>query len=122
MTPPRLPARLLARVLPSHLVDAVLGDLDELFAIEATAGRRRAAFAYWRRAAEAVWHLGARRPRPAHHVPRGDSPMSTAWRDFRQGLRLFVTQPTYTWAAVVTLALAIGANTLIFSMANVLVL
>lgn len=48
--------------------------------------------------------------------------MSVALRDFRQGLRLFITQPTYTWAAVVTLALAIGANTLIFTMANVLVL
>ena len=43
-------------------------------------------------------------------------------RDLRHGLRLFIKQPGYALAAVVTLALAIGANTLIFTMANVLVL
>lgn len=120
--PPRLPARLLARLLPPHLADAVLGDLAELFAREAGAGRRRAAVAYWRRAIDALWRLGGRRPRPVAGAPEGDPPMSVAFRDFRQGLRLFLTQPTYTWAAVVTLALAIGANTLIFSMVSVLVL
>lgn len=120
--PPRLPARLLARLLPPHLADAVLGDLDELFVAESVGGRRRAAFAYWRRALDASWRLGGRRPRPAPIATEGDPLMRIAMRDFRQGLRLFVTQPTYTWAAVVTLALAIGANTLIFAMANVLVL
>lgn len=120
--PPGLPARLLARLLPPHLADSVLGDLDELFAIEVGAGRRRAVFAYWRRAIDALWHLGGRRPRPTPFASAGDPPMSVALRDFRQGLRLFVSQPTYAWAAVVTLALAIGANTLIFAMANVLVL
>lgn len=48
--------------------------------------------------------------------------MTTLAKDFRQGLRLFVKQPAYALAAVVTLALAIGANTLIFTMANILVL
>lgn len=48
--------------------------------------------------------------------------MHTIRRDLSHGLRLFVTQPSYAWAAVVTLALAIGANTVIFSIANVLVL
>ena len=48
--------------------------------------------------------------------------MTIALRDLWHGLRLFTTQPTYAWAAAVTLALAIGANTLIFTMANVLVL
>ena len=37
--------------------------------------------------------------------------MHTWWKDVVHGLRLFVTQPGYAWAAVVTLALAIGANT-----------
>lgn len=121
--PPRLPARLLTRFLPPHLADAVLGDLDELFAIDLARGRRHAVLGYWRRAIDACWRLGRRRPRPpAHAALTGDSVMSVAFRDFRQGLRLFITQPTYTWAAVVTLALAIGANTLIFAMVNVLVL
>ena len=48
--------------------------------------------------------------------------MTTTLRDFVRGSRLFVTHPSFAWAAVVTLALAIGANTLIFSLANVLVI
>ena len=48
--------------------------------------------------------------------------MGTIWTDVTHGVRLFVTQPAYAWAAVVTLALAIGANTVIFSIANVLVM
>jgi putative ABC transport system permease protein len=48
--------------------------------------------------------------------------MTPLAKDFRHGLRLFVKQPGYALAAVVTLALAIGANTLIFTMANILVL
>jgi putative ABC transport system permease protein len=47
--------------------------------------------------------------------------MYTLWKDLAHGLRLFTAQPGYAWAAVVTLALAIGANTVIFSIANVLV-
>lgn len=48
--------------------------------------------------------------------------LSDLWLDVRSALRQFVQQPGYAWAAVVTLALAIGANTVIFSIANVLVL
>lgn len=43
-------------------------------------------------------------------------------KDVIQGARLFARQPGYAFIVVVTLALAIGANTLIFTMANVLVL
>ena len=48
--------------------------------------------------------------------------MLTLWKDIVHGVRLFVSHPSYAWAAVVTLALAIGANTVIFSIANVLVI
>ena len=48
--------------------------------------------------------------------------MRTIGKDLSHGLRLFVTQPGYAWAAVATLALAIGANTVIFTIANVLVI
>jgi putative ABC transport system permease protein len=120
--PPRLPARLLERLLPPHLADAVLGDLAELFQHEAADAPRRARLTYWRRAAESAWHLGGRQ-RPRHAATSaGDPIMTIALRDLWHGLRLFTTQPTYAWAAAVTLALAIGANTLIFTMANVLVL
>lgn len=46
----------------------------------------------------------------------------TLFADLAHGLRLFRTQPGFTSAAVITLALAIGANSVIFSMANVLLL
>lgn len=48
--------------------------------------------------------------------------MAMLWRDLVHGVRLFVAQPSYSIAAVVTLALAFGANTLIFTMVNALVL
>jgi len=117
--PPRLARWLVARLVRDPLADAVLGDLEELFADDARAGVDDARRRYWRRALGAVWHLRGRRP-PAPAV-RGDSLMYTLWKDLTHGLRLFVTQPAYAWAAVVTLALAIGANTVIFSIANVLV-
>lgn len=122
MTPPRLPQRLLEHLLVSRLADAVLGDLAEIFDIEARRSPRRAQFNYWCRAAGALWHLrrvrASRDVSPAH----GDGFMMHALRDFVRGSRLFVSQPGFAWAAVVTLALAIGANTLIFTIANVLVL
>ncbi|MEZ5289952.1 MAG: ADOP family duplicated permease [Vicinamibacterales bacterium] len=48
--------------------------------------------------------------------------MITFLKDLRHGVRLFVRQPGYAWAAAATLALAIGANTVIFSFANLLLL
>lgn len=122
MTPPRLPRALVDRLVAPHLRDAVAGDLDELFAAEATRHPGRAAVRYWVRALGAVWHLGRGPSRPVTAPATGASTMGTIWTDLTHGLRLFVTQPAYAWAAVVTLALAIGANTLIFTFANVLVI
>lgn len=42
--------------------------------------------------------------------------------DFRYGIRSLLKSPGYASVAVLTLALAIGANTVIFSFANVLLL
>jgi putative ABC transport system permease protein len=121
MRPPRLPQRLLERLLDARLADAVLGDLAEIFRFEARHAPAHAYANYWRRAAGVLWHL--RRPRQARRVstPTGDGFMAQALRDFTRGFRLFAAQPAFAWAAVVTLALAIGANTLIFTIANVLV-
>jgi putative ABC transport system permease protein len=116
MTPPRLPQHLIAWLVDSRLADAITGDLAETFLEESRGAPLRAWFRYWRRAVGAIWHL--------HHVrqrPGGDATMTTMLSDLVRGLRLFVTQPAYSLAAVVTLALAIGANTVIFSIANILV-
>ena len=64
----------------------------------------------------------AQPPRPLTPAAPTGAILSDLWLDVRSALRQFAQQPGYTWAAVVTLALAIGANTVIFSIANVLVL
>lgn len=121
MTPPRLAHRLMGLVLDPGIADAVIGDLDEIFAAESRQLPWRAHYRYWRRTAGALWYL---RQAPASRQGRGegDGIMTTTLRDFARGSRLFVSHPSFAWAAVVTLALAIGANTLIFSLANVLVI
>lgn len=123
--PPRLPRVLLSRLIDPRLREAVIGDLDEIFQAESTRQPRRASLRYWTRALSLLAHLGPHATRASAHrqpTPPGDSIMTTLLRDLAHGVRLFVTQPGYALASAVTLGLAIGANTLIFTMANVLVL
>ena len=104
MTP--LPHRLLERFLSSANADAIIGDLTE---------RGVTGFRLWRETIVALWHLRDRTPRTVE-------PMLSFLTDLRIALRLLRRAPTFTTTAVVTLGIAIGAATAIFSVANPVIL
>jgi putative ABC transport system permease protein len=64
--------------------------------------------------------VGVRRDRRASRAarPGGDSLMQSIGYDVRHALRVFVRAPLFSALVIATLALAIGANTAIFSVVN----
>lgn len=94
--------RLIDRYLPSAAADAVIGDLVE---------RDVAGIRLWREALVAVWQLRDRTQREVEL-------MSTFISDLRLALRMLGRAPTFAATAIITLGIAIGAATAIFSVAN----
>ena len=126
MHPPRVAGLVVRAAVPEPHREFVLGDLDERFEIDV---RRRGRFAasrrYWMQAFGMIWHgrsLNRRRVVSGSTGSGGRFDMGSFWRDVRLGLRTAWHSPGYSAIAIVTLALAIGANTLLFSIANPLII
>jgi putative ABC transport system permease protein len=101
----------------------LLGDLDEQFADAVrNQGSRRARRQYWSQSLRSIAPARTIR-RTADAGPRaGRLDMSRLWMDLVVGIRTILRSPGYSAITLLTLALAVGANTLLFSIANPLVL
>jgi predicted permease len=106
--------------------DEVVADLDELFRSRvAQVGRLRASLRYYADVLS-VWRRNPRARVAMAAVAPGQGSAARWLSDARVDLvyagRLFRRQPTFAAVAIVSLAFGVGANTLVFSIVNALVL
>ena len=119
--PPALAVWMLERGLTPDGRDMIVGDLAERFARDTAlrgvnAARRR----YWWETVVALWQFGAR---GALHVsPFHEGSMSSFISDLRHGARILRLAPGFAAVAIVTIALAIGPTTAVFSIVDPLLI
>ena len=122
--PPRIAEWLVARLAPVEVREHLQGDLDEQ--LQLNAARNGTAFArrkYWRQAFAVLrhWPTGSA-ARPSQSRASQENYMSALFQDLRFALWQLVRQPSYLAIGVVSLALAIAANGIVFGLVNSLIL
>ena len=118
-TPPRLPIAILEAVLPEESREAVIGDLLEAYLEMAAAHPVRARWRLWREALGAAVSLQLLPSRiPAFTPYTTESRMQAVIGDLRHAIRVLGRARGFTTLCVLTLGVAIGATTAIFSVVN----
>jgi len=119
--PPRIAGRLLALLLPWHYRDVHLGDLEEGFRRRTELGRPANRW-YWRQVRRSIPAALALRyqTRNDHKLEPGAS-MRTIGQDLRYAFRTLWNSPAFAIVSTLTLALAIGVNTSIFSLVSAII-
>jgi putative ABC transport system permease protein len=120
---PRLAERLLSRLIHDRIArDGLLGDLEERYTALAAAGPlRRWGWLAIELAAAVFHYAGPRAPRI--HLGRGESnTMDALGQDLRFAARDLIRRPAFSLLVIVTLGVAIGANTAVFSVVKGLLL
>lgn len=119
--PPRFARHLLALLLPARYRSDHLGDLEEGFLRRVEQGEPASRW-YGRQVRRSIPAAITLRyqTRNDHKTDHGAS-MKTLGQDLRYGVRALWQNPGFAIVSILTLALAIGVNTSIFSLVNVIV-